>query len=81
MKNRISPRDLSLPKHPELMKELNDLSIAIKLHYTINPLLENTEKLKMIREGVPKPTWREVTKLLEKVYKKLDEERYNPIKY
>lgn len=81
MKQRIAKREFSLPKHGELMHEINDFSIAVKIHHTINPDLEDTENVKRIRENISKPSWTDVTDFLNKIYLELQDDRYNPRKY
>lgn len=81
MKNRIAPRDHSLPKHGKLMDEINEFSIAVKLHHICNPNSDDPEKLEKAKASVAKPTWENVSELLNKIFRELREDKYNPIKY
>lgn len=78
---RIAPTEFTLPKYDKLMKEINDFSIAVKLHHTIDASKEDAEKLAKAKESVLQPTWQNVTELLNKIYRELEQDRYNPIKY
>jgi len=75
---------LTMPKHPKLLEEINETSIAIKLWHTIIPDTleeqENIEKAKQV-SGRSKPTWEQMTDLLNKCYKAINEQRENPVKY
>ena len=62
---------LTLPKHPELLHEINEMSIAIKLHH-----LYPQEIVK-----VNSPEWEHIVELLRKCYDAINEQRYDPRKY
>lgn len=77
------PEKLMLRKHPELQKEINDVIVAIRVHQIHTPeSWGDTETLlTIVKERTPKPTWEQVVELLDRAYKALDEQRYDPIKY
>lgn len=82
MEKRIAHRPLTLPKHPQLLDEINEMSIAIKLHHHYPP--ERTEKPEQwakAQANCPCPTWENVTELLMRCYRAIDEQRESPIKY
>lgn len=81
MKNRIAQRDHSLPKHGKLMDEINDFSIAVKLHHICKPNSDDPEKLEKAKASASRPTWEDVSELLNRIFKQLQEDRYNPVKY
>lgn len=83
-KKRITLTPLTLPRHSDLMNEVNGMSMAIKLHHTIKCDDTDLVKLEMLersRETCKEPTWEDITELLNKVYSVLEQERYNPVKY
>lgn len=70
---------LKTADHPELEKELNNMSIAIKIHYLMEG---DTENHKKVRENYSKPTWEEVEKLIMKALQVIHTEfRSDPRKY
>lgn len=68
----------TLPSHPELLEELNEMSIAIKVNHLskIGPI--QTEHL---LQRYPEPKWEDIENLLMRSYEIINELRYNPIKY
>lgn len=70
---------LTLPKHPDLLKEINEEIIAIKLHHVIRP--EDEEEAKRIAEArlrSEKPTWESISELLRRAYNAINEQREDP---
>ena len=73
---------LTLPKHPQLLHEINEMSIAIKLHFLFIPSsLEESENLDKSKSWHEKPTWENMVDLLNKCYHAINEQRESPIKY
>lgn len=81
MEQRIEKRDITFPRHAELMSEVNNLSIAVKLHYGVVSSKEDPSKLARAKESVAKPTWKGVADLLDKIHSELNDDRYSPVKY
>jgi hypothetical protein len=80
--NRKIQEPLTLPKHPQLLEELNNMSIAIKLHHI--DCAEKHEKAEAWAKAAatkPVPTWEEVQELLIRAYHAINEQRYDPRKY
>jgi hypothetical protein len=75
--NRIAQKDFTLPRHDKLINEINDMEIAIKVHYVIKDTDENTIRVK---NSAPCPNWESVADFLQKVRQELSKDRYNPIK-
>ena len=70
---------LTLPKHPELLRNINQLSIDIKLTHLADD--ETKKKLEDDGRRVTPPTWQYVVGLLREAYQAINEQRENPIKY
>ena len=71
---------LTLPKHPELLHEINEMSIAIKLHHL--SAQENPQnKIIAAKVRVNSPEWGDIVELLRKCYKAVDEQRETLKKY
>lgn len=80
--NRKLHEPLTFGKHDKLTHEINEMSIAIKLHHMHPP--ERTEKPEQwakAQSSVSCPTWENVLELLEKARREMDTCRYNPVKY
>lgn len=75
-------RPLTLPKHPKLLHEINEMSIAIKLwHIEKSKDFIDDYKIGKARAGHPEPTWQQIIELLREAYKAIDEQREDPRKY
>lgn len=70
-------RPLTLPKHPELLHEINEMMIAIKLHHISFKSPEVIKALSSNRQ----PTWEEILETLGASYKAINEQREDPRKY
>jgi len=75
------PEKFMMRKHPELQKEINEMMLAIIVHHIA--LAKDADKGAIDRAIAItyKPTWEQVVELLDRAYKALDEQKYNPIKY
>ncbi len=73
--------EISLPKYPELINELNRMSIAIKLHHVVEVDAIDQEKLLTAQRQIERPTWRDVVEVIDKAAKTLLLERETPRKY
>jgi hypothetical protein len=72
----------TLPKHPKLLEELNDMSIAIKLHHIdCEEKKQKPEAWAKAAETKPVPTWGEVQQLIMRAYQAINEQRSDPRKY
>lgn len=68
---------LTLPKHPQLLHEINQMSIRIKAWHLIDwkdPAYTAEQKDKLLSHN-PYPDWEEVEELLMKCYRALNNER------
>lgn len=73
---------LTLPAHPKLLAEVNEMIIAIKLHH-IHPeeRTTNAEGWNKAKSNYKEPTWEEVADLLRKAHGAINEQRQDPRKY
>ena len=73
---------LTLPKHPELLHEINETSIAIKLwHLSEGSDFIDAYKIGKARASHPEPKWQDMIDLLRKAYNAINEQRENPRRY
>ena len=80
--NRKLHEPLKLPKHPQLLHELNQMIIRIKAWHLIEPNEETTaEQLDKLRAHNPWAEWEEIIELLRKAYNAINEQREDPRKY
>ncbi len=70
-------RPLTLPKYPNLLHEINEVIIGIKLHY---PMFED-EKIKEAQKNHKKPTFADIVETLSRCYNAINEQREDPRKY
>lgn len=72
---------LTLPKHPELLNDINNTIIGITLHH-IGPTEgdENIERWNDAKMNHDVPTWEDVIDLLWRSLSALNEQRYDPVK-
>lgn len=75
---------LTLPKHPELLHEINNMSIRIKI-WSLIPTEEMAHLTEQQRDDMyaknPKPEWSEIVDLLIRAYNAINEQRENPRRY
>ena len=82
MTQRNIQAPLTLPKHPKLLKELNDMSIAIKLHHIeCDEKKQKPEEWTKAASTKPVPTWEQVIELLGDAYNAINEQREDPRRY
>lgn len=75
-------RPLTLPAHPKLLDEVNEMIIAIKLHHTHpEERTTNAEVWNKAKENYKEPTWDEVIEVLRKSHTAINEQRQDPRKY
>jgi hypothetical protein len=79
--NRHIQEPFTMAKHPELLHQINELSIAIKLHYYNLSENDNEDIIRKAQASTYKPTWMNVIEVLDKCYKVINDKRENPIKY
>lgn len=72
---------LTLPKHPKLLHEINQMSIRIKAWYLIDWSKHNEDERFQLQSHNPMPTWEEIEKLLMEAYQAINEQREDPRKY
>jgi len=72
---------LTLPKHPNLLHEINQMSIRIKSWHLIKSNEITPEQLDKLRAHNPHPEWQEVVDLLRRAYDAINEQRENPRRY
>ena len=73
---------LTMPKHPQLLHELNQMSIRIKSWHLIKEGQGATaEQLDKLRAHNPSPDWKEIVDLLERARNAIDQQRENPRRY
>jgi len=72
---------LTLPKHPQLLHELNQMSMRIKVWHLMDWSKYTKEQQDKLQAHNAWPEWKEVEELLMQAYRALDQERYNPVKY
>jgi hypothetical protein len=69
----------TLPKHPKLLEELNEMSMAIKLHHIDYPEKhEKPESWAKAAANKPVPTWERVEELILRAYHAINEQRLDP---
>lgn len=68
---------LTLPKHPQLLHEINETIIGIKLHW---PLREEDAIIDAAKKNHHCPTFPEVIDLLQRAYQAINEQREDPRK-
>jgi len=78
--NRKVQEPFTLPVYGDLQHQINEMIIAIKLHYTMKDLVEPAVLAKAMSNRC-KPTWEQAVVLLQRIYQELNEKRYNPVKY
>lgn len=78
MERRIQ-RPLTLPKHRELLNEVNQKMIDIKLTHLVTPLQKAS--LEAAGRKIENPTWDEMVDLLCRCYQAINEQREDPRKY
>jgi len=74
-------RPLTMPKHPQLLHEINQTSIAIKAWFLIDWSKLTEEQKDKLQAHNPRPTWEEIENLLMRCYHAIDEQREDPRKY
>lgn len=75
-------RPLTLPKHPELLHKINEMSIGIKIHYLIKPTeLDKMSSLALAQLQYDKPEWDDVIKILQECRNAINEQREDPRRY
>ena len=80
--NRHLHEPLKLPKHPQLLHELNQMSIRIKAWHLIKEGEGATaEQLEKLRAHNTWPSWDEVVELLAKARNAINEQREDPRRY
>jgi hypothetical protein len=72
---------LKLPKHPQLLDEINQTIIDIKFHDDEKPMMIPTETLTDLRKKHTKHSWQDVCELLRKCYNAINEQREDPRRY
>ena len=78
-RNPVEP--FTVPNHGELINQMNDLCIAIKIHHTLPGDKENKEDWEKVKSTQPVPTWEDVYKLLDREVSELQDCRESIIKY
>lgn len=68
---------LTLPKHPELLRKINEMSISIKLHH----IAYKSKEVIAAFSSRPQPTYEEIVSLLDECRKAISEQREDPRKY
>ena len=72
----------TIGKHDRLTTELNEMSIAIKLHHIdCAEKREKPEEWAKAQASCPTPTWERVLELIDKARREMDSCRVSPIKY
>jgi hypothetical protein len=72
---------LTLPKHGDLLKDINDMSIAIKGYHKIDWSKEKPGAEEAIKKIHPEPTYDDIIDLLRRAYNAINEQREDPRKY
>ena len=72
---------VTMPKYPQLLHELNQMSIRIKAWHIIDWEQYTAEQKDKLQSHNPNPTWEEIDILLEKARRAINEQRESPIKY
>ncbi len=80
--NRHLHEPLTLPKHPALLHELNQMSIRVKVWHIIKTNQDATpEQLDKLKAHNPYPEWKEIVDLLERARNAINEQRHDPRRY
>ena len=74
-------RPLTLPKHPELLRKLNQMCIDIKIHYLIKTETIEPTQLSKLQFSHEVPTWEAIVELLTEARNAINEQREDPRKY
>ncbi len=72
---------LTLPKHGDLLKEILDAKISIKLHNVKAEDMEDPEAIYKARANHPKLSSDDLLDLLQRCYRAINEQREDPRKY
>lgn len=69
-------------KHADLQNEVNELIIAIKAHHTFpDERMQKPEQWEKLQSMHPVPKWEDIIDILNRCYRALDEQKFNPVKY
>ena len=70
-----------LPKHPDLLVEINQTIIDIKIQDEDKPLMVSGEALDKLRASHKKHSLQDLCELLRKCYSAINEQREDPRRY
>lgn len=73
--------ELTLPTHPQLLEEINQTIIDIKVQDEDVPLMCEKEMIDKLRAAHKKHSWQDIAELLRRCYSAINEQRHNPRKY
>jgi hypothetical protein len=71
----------TIPKHRELLDEINQTIVDIKFHDDEKPMMIEKKTLEDLRKKHQKHSWQDVCELLRKCYNAINEQREDPRKY
>lgn len=74
-------RPFTLPKHGQLLDEINQAIIDIKVHNDEKPMMVEMAVLTQLRLTHRKRSLEEICELLRKCYQTISEQREDPRKY
>ena len=72
---------LTLPKHGDLLHEINQTIVDIKFHDDEKPMMLDKERLEDMRKKHTKHSWQQVCELLRRCYTAINEQREDPRRY
>lgn len=69
-------------KHADLQNEVNELIIAIKAHHILpEGDMKNNKQWVKLQSMHRAPKWEDIIEVLNRCYRALDEQKFNPVKY
>lgn len=72
-------QSFTMPDHPNLLTELNNMSIRIKIWYQhFDKHTDPPELLEKLKANHKEPTWQEIEDLLMRAYYTINEQRHDP---
>lgn len=71
----------TLPKHPKLLHDINEMSIAIKAYHKIDWSKEAAGAEEKLKERYSEPTYDDILDMLDRAYKAINEQREDPRRY
>lgn len=79
--DRKLQEEFTLPTHPQLLEEINQTIIDLKIQDEDKPLMAEKELLQKLRSEHKKHSLQYLVQLLQRCYTAINQQRHNPRKY